>query len=218
MAPWLSNHIFIRVSMAINPSAVQEYRGDSIASLSERPEDHFLLNSKSLKKCTDWFQPRGNFELYNGPANTLEGFDPLTKEEFPIYTYYMSGFLEEKHAMWLLHSDVSPYSSGLAPCMDICPEGDERSRKCKYSGPIIDTDMTTNFVGQYSNQNWSWFHDRWEFSDISSGYKASVKEDKTMFRLMFGPNPSIANQQMDLLSGETGADCISFRKPGGRPG
>ncbi|TID27054.1 hypothetical protein E2P81_ATG01509 [Venturia nashicola] len=148
MAPWLSNEILTQVSTAVDPLAVQDYGGDTILRLSERPEDHLLMNSESLKKCSNWFQPRGEWDLYgdSGPANTLTAFDPLTNEYFPIYNYYMSVFIEEEHGLWLLHSDMGPLSSGLAPCMAICFDGEERSRKCTYSGPIIDTEMTTNFV------------------------------------------------------------------------
>lgn len=35
-----------------------------------------------------------------------------------------------------------------------------------------------------------------------------------MFRLMFGLNPCLDDQQMDTLAGETGADYMRFRKPG----
>lgn len=214
MAPWLSNEILTQVYTAIDPLAVQEYGGDTTIRFSERPEDHLLMNSKSLKKCSKWFQPRGDWELYGdtGPTNTLISFDPLTNEYFPIYSYYMSGFIEEGYGLWLLHSDMGPFSSGLAPCMAICSDGEERSRRCKYAGPIVDTQLTTNFVSHYSNQNWDWNNGDWEFDDIPAAYRAAVKEYKTMFCLMFGNSPCLNGQELGLVSADAGTDYARFRK------
>lgn len=211
MAPWLSNDIMTQVSAATNPPVVKKYGGDTVVRLSERPEDHILMNSKALKKCSNWFQPRGDWELYgsSGPANTLTVFDPLTREHFPIYNYYMSGFLEGEHGLWLLHSYMSPYSSGLAPCMIISPEGWERSPKCKYAGSVSHTDLTTNFVGHYGNQNWSWIHGDWEFDDAPNGYKSAVKEYKTMFWLMFEDRFCLNGQQLGLPA-EEGSRAITL--------
>ncbi|KAE9966747.1 hypothetical protein BLS_006819 [Venturia inaequalis] len=214
MAPWLSTEILNQVYTTIDPLAVQEYGGDTIIRFSERPEDRLLMNSKSLKKCSNWFQPRGDWELYGdtGPTNTLTSLDPLTNEYFPIYSYYMSGFIEEGYGLWLLHSDMGPFSSGLAPCMAICSDGEERSRKCKYAGPIVDTELTTNFVSHYSNQNWDWNNGDWEFDDIPAAYRAAVKEYKTMFCLMFGNSPCLNGQELGLVSADAGTDYARFRK------
>jgi hypothetical protein len=198
MAPWLSNNIITRVCLAIDPPAIREDQGDILVRLSERPEDHLLLKSSSLKECTEWFQHHTEWESYGGPIDTTTIVDPVTMKHVTIYNYYMSGFLEGGKAVWLIHNDVSSDSSDSAPCLSIRTEDEYHSYRYTYSGPIIDTDLTTNFVDHTSNQQWSWIYDEWNFPDISNGYETAINEYKTLFRFMFGLDPCLAGKKHDL--------------------
>lgn len=78
---------------------------------------------------------------------------PVINEAMLIYNYFLSGFIEEKKGVWLLHTDMSGDAKQSGLCMAICSKGEHRSHVCKYSPSIISTNMTTHFVGHYSCQN-----------------------------------------------------------------
>jgi hypothetical protein len=116
----------------------------------------------------------------------------------------MSAFQERGKAVWLIHNDMSlnPIDS-VAPCMARRNE----FTGATYSAPIIHTDMTTNFVDHYSNQEWGLFK-------TPLGYQNATNEYKTMFCLMFDLDPCLAGKPTNIPADERKKACIHFCEAG----